>query len=322
MEKSIKSAIKLMPDEIIFGADEPLNHVVDAAIIQLCRKYNYGNYRVLKYHRDNSWGFQLANVVWHCYKTARYDKILSFDIDSELRPEVLLGKDIVGKNNVAVCSFTKKLLTKTPMDLQRYLFYRLRVKQSDYVFSGVYWVYRPFYFENIKEDEYKRLVNGVDTFMTNKIMENKTHEIVTRKEKGVNCMDVQNEDYPWRQFQTGVWIGANESVSLKGSVVDRPHSIKNWRTVTKKGVLKMSLWPIYKILKHYDAIPIVFVMLKSFMYAHPHLLSGFRWARKHPEHEVVKLAKELTFDEWGYRGGEILKKIGKKWARMEGTGFE
>jgi hypothetical protein len=319
MKRSIESAINLVPGEIIFGTDSPLNPDVKSKIIEICFNNKWTSYRILEFEKDKTWKFQLANVVWNCYQQSKYDKILSFDIDSALRKEVMIGYDIVGKNNVAVCSFTKKLLLRSLFDLQRYLFYRLRVKQSNYVFSGVYWVHRPFYLENIKIDELKKISNGVDTLMTNEILNNNTHRIVTRKEKGVNCMDIQNEDYPWRQFQVGVWIKANDTVRIKGTVIKKKFN------KTSKGFLSSIIYgmmsKVVGVINEKGWVPFIYIMIKSFMYGHPHLISGYRWAKKNPENKAVKLAKTMSYDEWGYRGGEIITMIGKKFKRMDGTGF-
>ena len=45
--------------------------------------------------------------------------------------------------------------------------------------------------------------------------------VVALKDIGVNCLDIQNGDLPWRQFQEGIWlyahpesIGANKRESI------------------------------------------------------------------------------------------------------------
>ena len=48
---------------------------------------------------------------------------------------------------------------------------------------------------------------------------------------------------------------------------------------------------------------------------------GYFWARRNKNHEIVKKASEMSHDEFGYIGGVLLKTIGKKWNRMDGTGF-
>lgn len=328
MDKSIPSAIAFNPGELIFACDEGMDHRVHAKIIELVKKYGFTNYKVKFFPRDSDWGFQLANVIWNCYKMAKYDKILSFDVDSSLRKEAMIGYDIIGQDRVAVCSFTKKLLIKNILDLHRFIFYRFRVWQSNYVFSGIYWVYRPYYFENVNKDDFMKIRNGVDTFLTNSIMEKGIHKIVTRKEMGCDCHDYQNEDYPWRQFQTGVWMHANQEIAMASKILklNRKYQLSKLRNVTKTGLACLLDVPIGIISKLFKLrtsqyAPLLFTVVKSFMYAHPYLLSGYRWAGKHPDHEAVKLAKTLTYDEWGYRGGEVMKLIGKKWKRSDGTGF-
>lgn len=321
MDKSIPSAIRLNPGELIFATDEPVRTEVVDKIKAICAKHNFTDFEIFTFPRDDSWGFQLANVIWHCYHLAKYDRIFSFDIDSIVRDNIMSGYDIVGKDNVAVCSFTKKLRIKSYAELQRYIFYRMRVRQSDYVFSGIYWIYRPFFFDVIKEDEYKKIINGVDTFLTNEVRENGKYKIVTLKSIGCDCLDVQNEDYPWRQFQTGVWIFANQQYHTRGQLFRKMPSlrnIKNFRLKYMKSIVRYILFtPLFMI-----SGPKSFVIVKAFMYCHPHLIQGYMWAQKHNQHEAVNLAKTMTYDEWGYNGGKIIQSIGVKFKRTDGTGFQ
>lgn len=326
IKKSLVSAIKLHPSELIIGTDGPLDPHLANAVKSICAEHDFDKYKIITVDKNPDWNFQLANVIFTCYNEAKYDKILSFDVDSELRAETLIGLNLVGKDNVAVCSFTKKLLIKNYLDLQRYIFYRIRVYQSDYVFSGVYWVYRPHFMDIIDLDEYKEITNGVDTYLTNKIRDQNKYKIITRKEKGCNCMDIQNEDYPWRQFQTGVWIGANNRVNLSSSLF-KP-TTKNMSKIKNSGIKEKIEILAYSTLRAVftnrfvrSKRALLFVVAKAMIYGHPHIISGYNWALKNPNDPVVQYAKNNSYAQWNYSGGKLLKNIGKSWDRSDGTGF-
>lgn len=343
LKKSLPSALAIKPDELIIGADAPLSPRLAHRIAELCKvKDPKTEVRILPVDKDATWNFQLANVMWNCYTFAKYDYILSFDVDSILRPIVLMGLEQIAKDGTAVVSFTKRLRIKTPGELLRHIFYRLRVMQTDYVFSGVYWIYRPYYFENVPLEKYKTIYNGVDTIMCNEILDKKKHRIVTNKETGVDCLDIQNEDLPWRQYQTGIWIWANresfmqrrlEYIKKRKQQLPKRKAESFARARGPKSLLirkarfafiefRMKIFehPFIQnqILKHIETRSAAFLLVKTIAYWHPHLLLGYLWAKKHPNSEAVKMAKQLDQYEWGFQGSKYVTH--KKWKR-EGTGF-
>ena len=110
------------------------------------------------------WKFPLSNVIWHCYKSCECDTVLGFDVYTVLRPAVMKGRYIVGRNGVAVASFTKRLLCRTVGDYVQYASYRLRVMRSSYVFAGTYWVWLPYYFDAVDRKGLSRIANGIEMY--------------------------------------------------------------------------------------------------------------------------------------------------------------
>lgn len=329
IKRSVNSAIDLNPGEIIFALDDPSDEDIGVEITTICIERGFKDYKILELQRNKKWGFQLAYVTVECYNTAKYDKILHFDIDSILRKEVMIGYDIVGKDEVAICSFTKKLLIRNFTELIRHVFYRLRVRKDTFVFSGVYWVFRPYYFKNIKEEEFMKIRNGIDTYMVDTILTNKTHKIITRKEMGCNCLDIQNNDYPWRQFQDGIWWYVNrEKIFNANGYKER---IKHFRFKRKhlKTFYKypwalceaIISYPFYLVFWLFGDIYLGVLYTHTIKYGYPHMIKGYKWAKQNPEHEVIKKAKNLSLNEWGYIGGDMVKLTGIKFDRSDGTGF-
>ena len=303
-EKSIPSAIALKPDELVIGLDAPACSSQVQLIRDICDAWSFKNIRLVIVERSNEWKFQLANVIWHCYMVCRNDTILAFDVDSVLRPAVLAGCNMVGMDNTAVVSFTKKLLINNPCDMIRYMSYAWRVRKSNGVFSGTYWIHRPSYVENVPLDGLQGISNGIDTYMVKCVTSRGTHKVVTLKDIGVDCLDRQNSDYPWRQFQSGIWYYANRT-KFRGVLQES-------RDVPKSGV-------ITKILDRY---PVLAVIIKAISYQHVWLIRGYFWASRNHTHDAVRNASGVTFDEWSLTGATYVKQI-RDWkaAGRLGTGF-
>ena len=307
-ERSIPSAIELEPDEFVIGVDAPADDSLIQHIRGICDGRSFNGLRIVQVERSDDWEFQLANIIWHCYRACRNDTILAFDVDSVLRPAVLAGRDMVGMGDIAVVSFTKKLLVRSLSDLLRYAFYRWRVRTSSYVFAGIYWIHRPYYTQDIPLDGLQNIRNGIDTYMVERILAMKDHRIMTLKDIGVDCMDYQNEDYPWRQFQEGIWYYANQNEFRR----QRRERMRLTRISRTKSLLNRVI----------DRDPKLFVLIKAAAYQRWWIPRGYLWASGNPIHAAVQKAHGLTFEEWGLEGSTYIKDIHdwKKYGRL-GTGF-
>lgn len=306
MHRSIPAAIALCPAEIIIAVDAPMKESLRDEIIELAMRNDYDNpFRFLEVEKTSDWNFHLAKILWLAYRMAENDKIYSFDVDSIPTKNVLEGLKQIGNDGIAVYSFTKRLRLKNLSDLIRYAFYRYRVLTTDYVFSGNYWIDRKAFFEIVNEQEYRAIRNGVDTYLTEKLAKDGKFTIVTSKKIGVSCLSLQNEDLPWRQFQLGMWVGANAPAWRHAREERRKRRAR--RHPTPKSIID-------KLLDN----PILFIYLKALVYQHPHLLKGYRWARANPGHDAVKVAASMGEYEWGYQGGKYLKEI--PGIEIKGTG--
>ena len=307
-ERSIPSAIVLKPDEFVIGIDEPADPSFLTLISELCAGHSFQNYKILPVPKSDKWKFQLANIIWHCYQECRNDRILAFDVDSVLRPTVLRGLDLVGYDGNAVVSFTKKFLIKSVADLIRYTSSRLRIATSPHVFGGVYWIYRPYYYNDVDLKGMMAIRNGIDTYMMNCVLEQGKHKTLTLKKIGVNCMDRENGDYPWRQFQDGIWCYANKS-----KFRDMQRDARELRSPGTRDVIGNVI----------DRTPTLLILLKSAVYCYPWLLRGWLWARKNTDHDAVAKARDVTREAWGLVGSQYVKNI-HDWGKHGrlGTGFD
>lgn len=301
--KSLKSAFALNPQEIIIGLDVPISNRILKRIEYIQNLHNNGaKVRTVIVKKIPDWNFHLAHLTLEMYKASSNDKMLHFDIDTVLRKEVMLGFDQIGKNQIAIISFTKRFRIKNLSELIRFIFYRLRVRMADYVFTGTYWMFKPYFFEVVDLTEYKNIRNGIDTYITEKIARQDKFKIITRKEIGAKMLGIANEEYDWRQFQDGIWFFANKDTL-------RERLIKE--TIERTGKRPMGI-----LAKH----PLIYILVKSFAFQRFEILRGYLWAKKNLTHPSILRAKGLTFTEWSYTGSKYIRGI--KLFKDTGTGFE
>lgn len=283
--RSIPSAIALNPSELIVGIDNDSN-AADLTEYIRSQAGGFENLRVISVPRSSEWRFSLANVVWHCYKACTNDAVLGFDTDTILRPAVMKGLGLVGRENVAVVSFTKRLHCRTAGDYIRYMSYRLAVKRSSYVFAGTYWVWRPYYFNAVDRGGLSKIVNGVDGYMVHAINKDGRYSILTLKDIGVKCLDYENEYYPWRQFADGVYWAANS---------------RSKRISRAAYTARMLYYTI--------------------SYNRRWTWRGYRWGVRNYNSDACQAARRATdINEWGMRGGSQYF-TDMDWER-QGTGYE
>ena len=266
--QSVPSAIALGPSEMVVGIDDdPGADELEEYILSLGGGFE--GLRVVRVPRSGEWQFSLSNVIWSCYKSCRYDAVLVFDVDTVLRPVVLKGRGLVGRDNVAVVSFTKRLLCRTAGDYVRYATYRAKVARSSYVFAGTYWVWLPYYFVAVDRGGLSRIANGIDAYMVHAINRDGRYSIATLKDIGVRCLDYENEFYPWRQYSDGVYWAANWATSVVHRVL---------------GAARM--------------------MIHAAAYNKRWAWRGYRWGRSHYDSDACREARSVAdVNEWAMRGG-------------------
>lgn len=294
-EKSIPSAIALGPDELVVGIDADeggdKGDSLDAFVTSLCERHGLAADRlsVVRVARSPEWRFQLANVIWHCYKASRNDAVLAYDIDSVLRPDALRGARMVGRDGVATALVSKRMLTRTPSEYVRFasLYLRARLGTSAYASTGAYWLHLPWYFANVTKEGLAGIANGIDDYMLARIAANGTHRSVRAPGTGAASLDIENLDYPWRQFADGMWHGANASPRRAGP-----------RAALRAAAL---------------------VMAKASAYQRPHLARGWLWAVRNPDSEACRAARETDLAGWITGHGPAYVRD-REWKRT-GTGF-
>lgn len=320
IKRAIRSCMPLKPGEIIIGVDGDVSRIIINHVRKIFSENKYGDFRIIYVSKSKEWGFQLANVIWRCYKAAKYDKIFSFDVDSTLRLSVLMGYNKIGTNNIACISFTKRMPINSPQKLIRYLSHRLRIRSTDYCFTGCYWIWRPYYFEYILKDDYKKIKNGVDGILVDRLLAHPIYKLVTNKEIGARCYTIGNEDYDWRQFQNGIWFWANkQKFVIKRRKVLEQRKNKLFHGTGSKLLTKLHYVASISFFNIVEKNYLIFMFGQILMYQYWYLLKGYRWAGKNPNEEIVKVAATHDLYEFSYLGVKLLPK--RKWKDADKTGF-
>lgn len=282
--KSVPSALALGPSEIVVGIDEGPGaddfeeHIRSQA-------GGFAGLRVVRVPPSAEWKFSLANTIWHCYKECSHDAVLAFDVDTVLRPSVLKGLHMVGRDNVAVVSFTKRFFSPTVGDRLRYATYRWRVRRSSCVFAGTYWLWLPYYFAAVDKRGLSQIANGIDTYMVRALDLDGRYSVTTLKDIGVDCLDYENQFYPWRQFSDGVYWSTRPTGRRGGRIFRAAYIL--WHAVS---------------------------------YNKPWTLKGYLWGIRNRDSAACRAARSaVDADEWSMQGGSRYF-AHMSWSR-KGTGF-
>ena len=294
---SLPSSFALEPAEVVIALDdghEDLEHEAQ----KLAEKHRYnGLLNIIHVPRNPNWLFHQAWVRRTAFLMARYDKIFTFDVDGILTPNVLKGYGIVGIDNVAFVTFDKFLYRAKFIHALRTFLWMIRRKiaflrrkltvNPTNIFIGIYWLWRPYYLDLVKEEEISNILNGEDTFIQVKLAKQHKYKHIHVYEPGAKMLRGENESNFNRQYELGLWLGAREKYLTQH--------------------ISLPLRPIKKLLSF------VFVLLQMVTKGYPHIMKGYAAGRKlHPTQagllakhsyaEVSMFTKvmkdEIVFSRW------------------------
>ena len=289
--RSLPSAAALGPREIIVGVDAPAAPDLAGFLARAAAASGGGAVplRAVEVERSPEWRLHPAHVVHECFGECRTDAVLLYNMDTILRRGILGGLCTVGRDGVALVSYSLRMRTGSPGSELRYRAYRLRSLVRGVPNSGTFWLHLPDYFGRLDAAGYAAIANGFDTYIFEGLAASPGARVVAKREIGADAMDRENGDLEWRQFGYGLWSYAN-------------------RRAARGGGRAASLLGTASIVKH------------AAVNCHPYSLRGWNWARAHPESEPVKAATGLDYVEWTtYHEPEQVRDL-MEWPE-QGTGF-
>lgn len=290
-ERSLPSAAALRPDEIVIGVDSPQaadlkGFLRGAAEATAGRGSEAGGppapCRIVPVARSAGWAMHPAHVVHECFGRCTTGTALLYNIDTVLRPAVLGGLDVVGRDGVAAVSYSLRLLTHDVRSTVRYWSYRVRARVRGASNTGTFWLHLPDYFEHVDASGYARVANGFDSYIHGAFRTEGRPRAVAVPTLGADCMDRENGDLEWRQFGYGVWQYANRDTAGGSGLAAAAARLLGGRA----GRRAARLLAAANIAKHAAAN------------GHPHSLGGWRWARANPGSAAVASAASVSYRDW------------------------
>lgn len=281
--RSIPSALALNPDEFIVGIDAPASKsFVDyiGKVVEASGHSSKTNVRIIQTERSESWNMHLSHVLWNCYSQCKNDYMYTFNADSVLKHGMLKGLEYVGKNNAAVVTMNARPCFK-PRYAIRYMWRRWLNRKN--VGVGTYWIYRPYYFEDMDQAKYRQIYNDTDVF-TFKQLFKKRARIELHNITATHNLELENADYPWKQFQFGIWLYANYTNVI--------NALQEQRNKYKKNLLRRITYRT--VIRH----PILYLYLYAFRNQYTNTINGFKWASKHADHNAVKMARNIDQSDY------------------------
>lgn len=223
------------PSEVIICTDEPVPREVSEAIHKVaaaCRALNIT--RIVEVKRDPEWNFHQAHVRRAGFKEAKYDRLLTVDIDLAINKNVLKAVKLVGKNNIGLVSCEKFHYPRNLADFWRTGTQTFSLKLVHRVlepfmeitmFSGLYAFWKPYWLDSEPEEKIKKHINPKQFYRSEHIEEippgvNPTGEDVHLKDcmlEKHRCIYLSDigavtlrevyEDVPYVEYMKGQYFG-------------------------------------------------------------------------------------------------------------------
>jgi len=168
MKRTLPTYYSVEPNEVLICTDKPVLKKVKYAVNRIAKLHHAEHItKIVEVERDPEWYYHQAHVRRAGFHEAKYDKILTGDIDLLINKKVHKALNIVGRNNVGLASLSK---FRKPRDLlSLWSFLMTTLIQSLYKilgsnkgspgFSGLYAIWRPYWLKSELEEEVKRLLN-------------------------------------------------------------------------------------------------------------------------------------------------------------------
>lgn len=155
----LPSWLWLDPDELLIMMDKPAHaktvRVINKLLKHLDREWMT---RIIEVEQNDNYQFHQAFVRRSGFLAAKYDRILTGDIDILVNKNCWKAIKLVGENGVGLASLMKFALPTTPSKFYRSVFnagtrfLRKLVGARDGMFSGLYALHRPCWVDTEPED--------------------------------------------------------------------------------------------------------------------------------------------------------------------------
>ena len=280
-KKTIPKMIKLEPSEIIFGIDDDLDVKIIDKIDTICKSKHYTSYRYIKVKSDPNWKFQLAHVLWSCMNKSSNDIMCTINVDESVKPEILKGANYVGKKNIVVYSAQGVPYMGKYSDVFKRIIHQINLWFEPEPFkryTGVYWIYRPYFLDFMDKSYYMSIHNGSDMAIFDKA-ESSKYDVIYSRKYSHTLLDIDHDLLPQIQFLIGMWNFVNHTYDKRSKIIGH----KRW------------------------------AKLASIKTSTPYKYKGYIYAMKHSENSIVQKAAKKSKNGyialWKWPSSEIAKLV-------------
>jgi len=231
--RTLPSYYAVNPSEVLICTDKPTPKNVKKAVNRVATLSCAEDItKILEVEREPEWRFHQAHVRRASFHEAKYDRILTTDIDLVVNKNVHKALRLVSKNDVGLASLSKFRYPRGLTDywslgivtfLRKVAHGILDPAMVTTTFSGLYALWRPFWLDSEPEEEVKNLVNpkqffrgenpdleqasavtGEDTFLRDCML--RKHKCIYLRDIGAIDLGVATENLPYIQYMKGQYF--------------------------------------------------------------------------------------------------------------------
>ena len=153
--RSLPKWLAVPAREIILCVDKPASQ----RLLDVIRENSNedSRLRVIEVSRDSGWLFHQALVRRTGFKSARFEKILTGDIDVLVNENVVRAVRLVGEDNIGIVNLQKEMRSGFTDIVQNSTRGVIRLLKKEAFFTGLYALYRPFWLDTEDEEAAKKI---------------------------------------------------------------------------------------------------------------------------------------------------------------------
>jgi hypothetical protein len=241
---TLPSYYAVNPSEVIICTDKPTPRKVRQVVQKVAAACDALNItRIVEVERDPEYKYHQAWVRRTGFRKAKYDRILTVDVDLVINKKVLKTVELVGKDNIGLVSCSKKYPYKGIQKIWRMITQKIVNLVYPIRFTGLYAIWRPYWLDSedkgikrlrspkkITDGSFEEVVFGEDVYLHNCLI--KKHKGVYLRDVGAVCLTTDAQDKPYVQFQSGRYFASRNynifQILAKSILYLRFHVMLGW----------------------------------------------------------------------------------------------
>ena len=240
---SLPSCYSVGPEEALVCLDDPPHEKTLREANQIASKFGWGERtKIVTVARNPDYCFHQALVRREGFRRARYDRILTTDVDLIINRNVLKAVRLVGKNDIGLASCAVLRSVSGRLGLWRAVAHRLASWLQPPNVAGLYALWRPYWLDS--EDEGIKRLNdprttsvkgsltlmGEDAYLCNCMRVR--HRCVPLPDIGAYNLRSDYNEHPHIQFEIGRYYAEKgysfSQVLLKSLALARFHYLRGY----------------------------------------------------------------------------------------------